>query len=165
MKKTLYLIQQFVERKIPINDIYVHILAKCMRRVGELWHTSQISVDTEHYCTSVTQMAMAQMYPMLFEKERKNKTILCACLGTELHEIGARMVADIFENDGWDSIYLGAAVPETAVIEAIRMNNPDLLALSVTMPQHLITCHDLIQAVKKEFPNLFSSCGKSTGLY
>lgn len=159
MKKTLYLVQQFIERKIPINDIYVHILAECMRKVGELWHTSQISVDTEHYCTSVTQMAMAQMYPMLFEKERKNKTILCACPGTELHEIGARMVADIFENDGWDSIYLGAAVPETAVIESIKMNKPDLLALSVTMPQHLITCHDLIQAVKKEFPELKIAVG------
>ena len=40
------------------------------------------------------QMAMAQMYPVLFANERKNKTLLCACPGTELHEMGARMVAD-----------------------------------------------------------------------
>ena len=158
-KKTLYLVHQFIEKKIPVNDIYVRILAESMRRVGELWHTAQISVDTEHYCTSVTQMAMAQMYPILFAKERKNKTILCACPGTELHEIGARMVADIFENDGWDSIYLGAAVPITAMIEAIKMNRPDLVALSVTMPQHLLTCHDLILAIKKEFPNLKIAVG------
>ena len=158
-KKTMYLVQEFIERKIPINDIYVNILAECMRKVGELWHTAQITVDTEHYCTSITQMAMAQMYPILFEKERKDKTIICACPGTELHEIGARMVADIFENDGWNSIYLGAAVPIDAAIESVKTNKPNLLALSVTMPQHLITCYDLILAIKKKFPNLKIAVG------
>ncbi|WP_432628082.1 cobalamin B12-binding domain-containing protein [Brotaphodocola sp.] len=154
-RKTLYLIQKFTQQGIPINDIYVEILAESMRRIGELWHTAQITVDEEHYCTSVTQMAMAQMYPVLFanSEQRKNHMLLCACPGTELHEIGARMVADIFENDGWDSLYLGAAVPEDAMLDAIRVNHPDLVALSVTMPQHLIDCRDLITAIRKEFPN------------
>ena len=70
-----------------------------MRRIGELWHKGKITVDIEHYCTSVTQTAMAQLYPLIFEAKRKNKSILCACPGTELHEMGARMVADIFEED------------------------------------------------------------------
>lgn len=152
--QTLALIQDFIKRGIPISDIYVEILAESMRRIGELWHTSKITVDTEHYCTSVTQMAMVQMYPALFESERKHKTLLCACPGSELHEMGARMVADLFENDGWDSIYLGAAVPEDALLCSIRENQPDLLALSVTMPQHLIDCRSVIEAVRKEFPDL-----------
>lgn len=44
------------------------------------------------------------------------------------------MVADLFENDGWDGIFLGAAVPEDSMLEAIRSDKPDLVALSVTMP-------------------------------
>lgn len=152
-RKASYLIQQFNEDGIPAQDIYAEILAESMRRVGELWHTARISVDEEHYCTSVTQMAMAQMYPNILLSERKNKTLLCACPGTELHEMGARMVADIFENDGWDSIYLGAAVPEDAMLEAIRENQPDLVVLSVTMPPHLLMCRELVEAIKKEFPD------------
>ena len=144
MKKTLYLMQQFVDQGISLDDIYVEILAECMRRIGELWHTAQITVDAEHYCTSVTQMAMAQFYPSLFSNPRKDRTLLCACPGTELHEMGARMVADIFENGGWDSIYLGAAVPADALLCSIRENHPDLVALSVAMPQHLMECHELI---------------------
>ena len=100
-RQALYLIQQFLEKGIPLNDIYVEILAESMHRVGDLWHTARISVAEEHYCTSVTQMAMSQMYPQLFSSERKNRRILCACPGTELHEMGSRMVADLFENDGW----------------------------------------------------------------
>lgn len=158
-RKAVYSVQQWMEKGIPLNDIYVEILAECMRRIGELWHTAKISVDTEHYCTSITQMAMAQLYPVLFSKERKNKTLLCACPGTELHEMGARMVADLFENDGWDSIYLGAAVPESAMLSAIRENKPDLVALSVTMPQHLLACRSMVDAIKREFPDLCVAVG------
>ncbi len=152
-RRAASLIHEFTERGIPFNDIYVDILAESMRRVGDLWHTAQITVDTEHYCTSVTQMAMAQMYPLLFATQRRNKTLLCACPGTELHEMGARMVADLFENDGWDSIYLGAAVPEDAMLEAVEMNRPDLIALSVTMPQHLMACRSVVDAIRTRYPS------------
>lgn len=54
------MIQQFISQGIPINDICVEILAESMRQIGEMWHTAKITVDTEHYCTSVTQMAMPQ---------------------------------------------------------------------------------------------------------
>ena len=158
-RNSLYLIQQFINQGIPLNDIYVEILSESMRRIGEMWHTARITVDTEHYCTSVTQMAMTQMYPMLFSRKRKNKTILCACPGMELHEMGARMVADLFENEGWDSIYLGAAVPEDALLDAIRTNAPDLVALSVTMPQYLITCKEVVDVIRAEFPDLRIAVG------
>ncbi len=158
-KKTIYLVRDFIEKGIPVSDVYVEILAESMRRVGELWHASRISVDTEHYCTSVTQMAMAQMYPELFSGERKNRSVLCACPGTELHEMGARMVADIFENGGWDSVYLGAAVPQDAMLEAVRENRPDVISLSVTMPQHLIACRDMVDAIRREFPDVVIAVG------
>ena len=158
-KRALDLIQKYAAQGIPLNDLYAEILAESMRRVGDLWHTARITVDTEHYCTSVTQMAMAQMYPSLFSRKRRGLTILCACPGTELHELGARMVADLFENDGWDSIYLGAAVPEDAMLDAVRENKPDLVALSVTMPQHLLTCQNLARAIRKEFPGIKIAVG------
>ena len=159
MRKTMYLVEHFSKIGIPLSDIYVEILAESMYRIGDLWHTSKITVDMEHYCTSMTQMAMSQLYPQLFESPRKNKTVLCACPGTELHEMGARMVADLFESDGWDSIYLGAAVPENAMLDAIRTSNPDLIALSVTMPQHLLDCRDLINAIRREFPDTVIAVG------
>ena len=156
---SFYLVDQFTKAGIPINDIYVEILAESMRRVGELWHTMQITVDEEHYCTSVTQMVMSQLYPIIFEKERKNKLILCACPGSELHEMGARMLTDVFENEGWDSMYLGAAVPVDALLSSIRENHPDLVALAVTMPQHLIECRELVEEIRKEFPQMKIAVG------
>lgn len=154
LRQSMYLVQRFLADGIPVNDIYIQILAESMRRVGELWHTAQIGVDLEHYCTSVTQMAMTQLYPVIFETERKNKTLLCACPGRELHEMGARMLTDVFENAGWDSVYLGAAVPVDALIVSIEENQPDLVAFAVTMPTHLMDCEKLVVEVRKKFPKL-----------
>ena len=152
-KRILYLVKQFLNKGISVDAIYVGILAESMRRIGELWHNAEITVDMEHYCTSATQLAMTQLYPEIFAAEPKGKTLLCACPGTELHEMGAHIVADVFENNGWDSIYLGAAVPEEYMLNAVRENRPDLVALSVTMPQHLIDCARLVKAIKKAFPD------------
>lgn len=154
MRRSMYLIQRFLADGIPVNDIYIKILAESMRRVGELWHHAKIGVDLEHYCTSVTQMAMTQLYPVIFETKRKDKTLLCACPGRELHEMGARMLTDVFENAGWDSVYLGAAVPVDALMASIEENQPDLVAFSVTMPQHLIDCQQIVEEVHKKYPKL-----------
>lgn len=153
------LVRSFVGRGIPIDDVYVDILAEAMRRVGELWHTAAITVDTEHYCTSITQTAMSQLYPDIFDAPRRGKTVLVACPGAELHEMPARMVADLFENHGWDSIYLGAAVPQEYLLASVRENNPDLVALSVTMPTFLIDCEQMVRAVKQEFPQVKVAVG------
>lgn len=158
-KKAIRLIREYVNQGIDLDDIYVEILAESMKRVGELWHTAEITVDTEHYCTSVTQMAMAQMYDLLFDGERKDKTILSVCPGMELHEMGARIVTDIFENHGWDSIFLGAAVPVDYILDSVRENHPNLVTLSVSMPQHLMDCEQAVNEIKKEFPDIKIAVG------
>lgn len=153
------LIRRLSNQGMELDDIYVEILSESMKRVGELWHTAEITVDTEHYCTSVTQMAMAQMYDKLFDGERKNRTILSVCPGMELHEMGARIVADLFENHGWDSIFLGAAVPVDYIMDSVRENHPDLVTLSVSMPQHLMDCETAVRTIKKEFPDIKIAVG------
>ena len=153
-KKAIRLIRGYVDKGINLDDIYVEILSESMKRVGELWHKAEITVDTEHYCTSVTQMAMAQMYDLLFDGERKNKTILSVCPGMELHEMGARIITDLFENHGWDSIFLGAAVPVDYILESVRENHPDLVTLSVSMPQHLMDCEKAVREIRQGFPDI-----------
>ena len=158
-RQAIGMIRKFVDQGIPLDDIYVDILSESMKRVGDLWHTAEITVDTEHYCTSVTQMAMAQMYDILFDTEKKDKTVLSVCPGMELHEMGARIIADVFENHGWDSIFLGAAVPVEYIMESVRENQPDLVTLSVSMPQHLMDCEKAVNEIKNEFPEIKIAVG------
>ena len=157
-KGAMALVAEYINAGLPLGDICVDIIAEAMRRVGDLWHGHRISVDMEHYCTSVTQMALSQLYPLIFGQKRRGKRVLVACVGSELHEIGARMVADLFEYHGWDSIYLGAA-PVEAIKLAVGEHRPDLVALSVTMPQHLPHCREAVKQLREQDPGIKIAVG------
>ena len=58
-KGAMALVAEYINAGLPLGDICVDIIAEAMRRVGDLWHGHRISVDMEHYCTSVTQMALS----------------------------------------------------------------------------------------------------------
>ena len=158
-RHALHIIEEASASGIPLVEIYEDILQPTMQEVGELWHQGRITVDKEHYCTSTTQMALAQFYKEVFSQPRKNRTILTSCVGSELHEMGGRMLSDLFEYHGWDSVYLGAAVPMNALLSAVEVHHPDLVALSVTMPQHLPLCYEMVMALRSRFPAIKIAVG------
>ncbi len=144
---------------LSIIDIYENILTKTMVEVGNLWHRHIITVDKEHYVSSVTQTIMSSFYEEIFSSPRKNKTLVSCAIGSELHEMGVRMVSDLFEYRGWDTYYLGAALPKASLLEAIGDHRPDLVAISVTMPVYLVDCEEMVLSIKDQFPGMKIAVG------
>ena len=158
-RSAIAIIEKAENDGIKLEDIYVDILQEVMYEVGNLWHRNIITVDKEHYCTSITQTALSRFYQTIFSKPRKGLKILTCCVGSELHEMGIRMVSDLFEYNGWDSIYLGAGVPIEAIINAIKENKPEIVALSVTMPQHLQLCLSFVNTIREMFDGIKIAVG------
>jgi methanogenic corrinoid protein MtbC1 len=48
----------------------------------------------------------------------------------EQHALGARMVADFLEADGWEVILLGAGAPVADFVALVAAEQPELVALS-----------------------------------
>jgi methanogenic corrinoid protein MtbC1 len=142
------LIVQAVDSGTAVRDVYLHVFQPVQRELGRLWQLGEISVAQEHLATAITQFTMSQLYPRIFATERRGRRMLAACVGDELHELGIRMVADFFEMDGWDTYYLGANTPISAIVSAVAAHKPDLLALSVTMAFHLSKAVELIEQIR-----------------
>ena len=134
---------------LPVKDIYTQVFQRSQREIGRLWQTNQISVAQEHYHTAATQMVMSQLYPYIFSSEKNGHRLVATCVGGELHEIGARMLADFFEMDGWDTYFLGANTPIQSVLSTLREKQPDILAISATMTFHVDRVADLVSAVRQ----------------
>jgi MerR family transcriptional regulator, light-induced transcriptional regulator len=131
-----------------VRDIYLHVFQRTQYEIGRLWQVNQISVAQEHYCTAATQLIMSQLYPYVFGGEKTHGTLVAACVAGELHEIGARMVCDFFEMDGWNTYYLGANVPTPDVVEALIERQAAVLAISATITYHVRAVEALIIAVR-----------------
>lgn len=143
------MILESAEQGTAIKDIYLYVFQRSQREIGRLWQTNQISVAQEHYCTAATQMVMSQLYPYIFASERNGRHMVVTCVGGELHEIGARMVADFFEMDGWDTYFLGANTPMEGVLRALSEREADVLAVSATMTFHIDKVSGLIAEVRR----------------
>ena len=137
-----------VHQGTPVRDIYLHVFQRSQYEIGRLWQSNQISVAQEHLCTAATQLIMSQLYPFIFGTERKNRRIVAACVGGDLHEIGIRMVADFFEMAGWDTFYLGADVPSASIVQTVIDRRAQVLAVSATLLTHFGSVGELIAEVR-----------------
>jgi MerR family transcriptional regulator, light-induced transcriptional regulator len=142
------LILDAVEGGASIKDIYLQVFQRTQWEIGRLWQTNQIGVAEEHFCTAATQMIMSQLYPFIFTGERKDRRAVIACVGGELHEIGARMVADFLEMSGWDTYFLGANTPPRTIVQTVTKRQAHLLALSATMTFHVSEVTNIIGSLR-----------------
>ncbi len=138
------------QKGTDIQDIYLHVLQPCQRELGRLWQINKVSVGEEHYATAVTQSIMAQLYPYMFSSTpaEKKAAIVVACVSGELHELGARMLADFFEMEGWDSFFLGANTPVQGIIETVRLHHAAILCLSVTTSINISQAAEVIALLR-----------------
>ncbi len=145
--------------KLPLDCVFTDIMKDTMREVGELWYENKISVAQEHYCSMAIQSLLSRFQSRIFEQPRRNKKAVIACMGSELHEIGARMISDLLEYNGWDSLFLGAAVPLQGLCDMLLFEQPQLVALSVCMPQGILPCIEAIKKIKEISPQVKVAVG------
>jgi len=146
--KALSRILDEVESGTPVQDIYINVFQPVQYEIGRMWQTNKISVAHEHFCTCATQLVMSQLYRYMFTGPKKNRKIVTTCVPGELHEMGARMVSDFFEMNGWDSYYLGANMPTAGVIKYLIDLKPQCLAISATMTFHVREVEEMIRKIR-----------------
>ena len=128
----------------------VQIVQPAMYEVGNLWQKNQISVAQEHLATAISENVMAGAYMKATFRPSTGKSAVFACVQDNCHGLGLRMVSDAFETQGWDATWLGTDIATQDLVREIDRRRPDLLGLSATLPQHLITARQTIDSLRSE---------------
>ena len=153
--KAVKLIQDVVEKEeVSIKDLYLNVFTNVLYEIGRYWAMRKITVGQEHFATAVTVYSMSLLYDKIFNSEEKEYKMIGVCVDDELHEIGIRMVCDIFELSKWDTYYLGANVPHSSVLSELKRIKPDILALSVTLASKVPACIELIGLVRRDYADI-----------
>ncbi|HPE91008.1 MAG: cobalamin-dependent protein [Thermovirgaceae bacterium] len=133
-----------------IRDLYVHILQPSLYDIGRMWERGEVSVAEEHLASAVAGRVMSALYARIASSERTKRTCVVTAVPNEHHEIGARMVADLLEEDGWSVYYLGSNIELSSAVSFIKERNPFLVAVSVALPFTLQGAAELISEVKSD---------------
>ncbi len=144
------IVHQYFNDGMPIDEIYTTIIQPALYDIGHLWQTGEINVADEHLATVISQYVLTTLYPFIFATENHQYKAVGTSIGNERHEIGIRMIMDMFEYYGWNTQYLGANTPKNSFIKFIKDYQPDLVALSLTLSIHFSDLKDTIQQIKAD---------------
>jgi methanogenic corrinoid protein MtbC1 len=138
---------------VELRALYLEVFQPALREVGRLWQENRITVAEEHLATAITQAAMARLYDRLFSAPAGHgRLLLAACADVERHEVGLRMICDILEMEGWDTVFLGAGVPVEALARMVKERRPDVVALSASIAPHLPRLREAVRAIRAAVP-------------
>ena len=149
-KGSLQLVQQSVQTVDDIKHFYLDVVCPVMYRIGLLWERNEISVAEEHVATAIVGRITAALYPLFANVDAYRGKVVVTAGPNEFHGLGARMLADFLEMEGWDVTYLGANTPQEELIAILKQQKPFMVALSVATMFNLDNARQTIEMIKAD---------------
>ncbi|WP_347838324.1 cobalamin-dependent protein [uncultured Draconibacterium sp.] len=153
------LVHRFLKENNSINDLYENVLKVALYDIGVLWENNKISVATEHLATAITEGILNELFEQIISTNRFNRKVVLTCVENERHQVGIKMVADVYEMQGWESYFLGTGIPTHELKRYLREEEPEILAISLSIYFNYKKLIHTIEAVRADFPNLLIIVG------
>ncbi|GEP39190.1 cobalamin B12-binding domain-containing protein [Nocardioides psychrotolerans] len=129
-------------------DVYVDILQSALYEVGRRWQTTELTIAEEHMATATTQFILSVIHEDLTHSGSHRRVAVVTGVVDELHVVGASIIANALEADGWDVRFMGTNTPHDAIVSALEHHRATLVAISVTMSGCVAGARDLITQIR-----------------
>lgn len=150
-----FVLNKLDKKELDVPTLYKEILEPSLNRFYCDVEEEKLCIWKEHVRSSIIRTIIEICYPYIL-KERKergikllNQKILIGCPAEEYHEIGARIIADIFTLNGFDAIFVGANTPREEIRDAINILKPTYIGMCVTNYFTLVEAEKAISLIKQ----------------
>lgn len=149
----LGVVREAMRRGFGVREIYLGVLQEAQYEVGRLWAENRISVAIEHTATAVCQSVLVRLYEEIPSAVGRRGPAVVTGVEGERHQVGANMVADVLELDGWDVRFLGTDMPHQGIVEVVGEMEARLVGISGTMLFNLPSVAELIERIRGQDRN------------
>lgn len=136
------------DRGVTASKLLQNIIWPAMEQIEKLYRKNSISRITEHMATRINRMLADQLHAFLARKPKSGKRIVVSCGEGETQELGAQIIADLFEGEGWSVWFLGSGVPNDEILEFVGKIRPDVLCVFGTQPEGVPGTRRLIELIR-----------------
>lgn len=149
-------IEKTLQSGIPTNSVYLDIVWPIMVEIEKLQREDRITPAQEHLATRINRTIVDQLQNKLPHKPGRSKKIVVCCAQNELQELGAQIMADLFESDGWEIRFIGGGLTNDDILAFINDSAPDILMIYGVAPQQAPAIRQLIDTIKdvNAWPNM-----------
>jgi 5-methyltetrahydrofolate--homocysteine methyltransferase len=128
------LVKEGLQSGMQPNEIITKGLTPAMQKVGDAYTAEEIYLPEMLVSADAMNTCLGILQPLL--KGEESKGIGIVVIGTvlgDVHDIGKNIVAWMLEGAGFRVVDLGVDVPPQTFLEAVKKEQPDLVALSALL--------------------------------
>ncbi len=148
-------VQALYEQGVPLEEIYMRLLAPVARRLGTMWEEDRASFTQVTTGMWRIKQLVYDFSPLFQEFARTDEVAPHAMLvplpGSQ-HTLGLFMVSEFFRRGGW-KVWGELAAGEADIVTAIKTQNFDLVGLSVSTEDQLPALARFVALLKEESLN------------
>ncbi len=144
------------EGAVNLGIIYRDFIINPMKSWNCDFEDDELCIWKEHVASSILHTLVEITYPFILKDAFKNsngKKVIITCPTQELHDLGIRIVADMFELSGYHVIYAGNNTPLETMLKAIEYESPHIVAISVTTKYNMVFCMKMVDAISGKYPD------------
>ncbi len=141
-------VEETLQSGVPANSVYLHLIWPVMAEIERLLRADKITIVEEHLATRINRTIVDQLQNKLPRRPDKHKKAAVCCARDELQELGAQMIADLFESDGWQVRFLGGGLTNDDVFGFMNEYAPDVLLIYGTKPKQAPDVRRLIDRIR-----------------
>jgi MerR family transcriptional regulator, light-induced transcriptional regulator len=119
-------------RELGWDAALEEVVFPALHRVGLYWQTAALPPASEHFVSELVRREIHAALSALPPAPPTSASVLLACPQDERHDLGLAALSLLLRRAGLRTIYLGADVPASDIIEAWDASRPDAICLSAT---------------------------------
>lgn len=149
-KNVKELVNQALENGVFAKEILNEGLIAGMMAIGERFKKNEVYVPEVLIAARAMNMGVAILKPYLTQEgvEPIGKAVICTVKG-DLHDIGKNLVKMMLEGVGIECVDLGTDVSAETVVNAVKENEVQIVALSSLLTTTMEYHKDIIDALKE----------------
>lgn len=145
--KTVHVADE-AHRALGLDAFYVEVLTPSMRTIGDLWKKDELTVSMEHLASNIVgDLVDALNARVRLTHDPRGTAVLCTPQG-EMHSLAAKVLEGLLLQRGYRAWNIAASAPTQSIVDFIASKKPDLVLVSLTIPQYLPALRRLLQAMQ-----------------
>jgi len=129
-------------------DLMCEVVWPAMAQIERLYKCDRINTAAENMAGRINRTVADQLQAHLPHKPRNEKRAIVVCSDDVREEVGAQMVADLLQADGWEIYFLGGGVPHDEVLAAVGNLRPNMLLIFGSIPAAVPEVRKLVHLIR-----------------
>jgi methanogenic corrinoid protein MtbC1 len=142
------LVAEAVQNGISAEELICDVVWPAMSQIERLYDDDRINGAVEHMACRINRTVADQLQAHLPKRPLVGKRVLVASADNPGEELGAQIVADLFQSSGWEVFFIGGGVPDDEILMMVGQLRPQLMLIFGAHPEAVANTRAMIERIR-----------------